>query len=110
MVLLQEGGSWPAGSCARKKLPRPTRKAGRSPRVSYRAVSGQVPSPFLKTDRDRHKLQADTPFPNNVSNKRKSFSCLPEKKTNKLQALAEGNKQVSLKRKREETGDGKRNV
>ena len=44
---------------------------GRSPDKS--------PSPFLKTDRDHHKLQADTPFPNNVSNKRKSFSCLPEK-------------------------------
>lgn len=62
----------------------------------------QVPSPFLKTDLDRHKLQQYGPIPN-VSNKRNSLSGL--RKT--LQALADENKQVNLKRsgKRPEMGE-----
>lgn len=66
---------------------------------------GQVPSPFWKSDPDQHKLQQDTPLPNNASNKRNSLSRLHKTP----QALVDENKQVSQE-KREKTGAERMNV
>lgn len=69
----------------------------------------QVPSPFLKSDRDRHKLQPRTP-PSPIMLLIKGTASHAYTQKKQLQALVDGNKQVSPERKREKIGDASTNV